>query len=414
MNEILLETPVRDLARPSHMFWLSAPYGLYTTAIVGGCLSFLMRRIGIPLDQIAQYTAFLVIPSSIYFLWSPLVDLGIARRFWFLLSNFFTIALMVAGTLMLQKHLKVAVLFYFLGVGVGMLMSAACGGIMAEVFTPGSKLRAASWYQMGNLAVGSIGTGVLIWLAARVGMPLWATIAALLMLLPSLSALVIHEPKREKFTGWSSHLQGLWREFKQTFLNRHNVIALLMLGGPAGSGAIFSLLPAIAQDYHVRAVDLAWMNGPAGGVMLAIGAFVGGRLPSRVNIGFAYGALGLLMGFASMLLWLGPATPAVYLTSLLTYTFLMGSGYAFYSGLVLDVVGPAGCSGSTRYTLLNSLGNLPIAYMAWMEGMGARHFGFRGFSMFESLGAMLVIPLLILTLRQKGLVSRPDVVLPGQ
>lgn len=392
MNETLPLAPVRDMARPVHMFWLSAPYGLYTAAVVGGCLSFLMRREGIPLDKIAQYSAFLVIPSSIYFLWSPLVDLGVARRFWFLLSNLFTIALMVAGTLLLRQHLKFAIALYFLGVCVCMLMSAACGGIMAEVFTPGSKLRAASWYQMGNLSIGSLGTGVLLWLATKVGIPLWAAIAAALMLFPGLSALLLREPKREEFVGWSSHLQGLGREFRQTFLNRHNLVALLLLGGPAGAGAILSLLPAIAEDYHVRAVDLAWINGPAGGLMLALGAFVGGFLPSRVNIRFAYGALGLLMGVASMFLWLGPATEAVYLAGFLTYTFLMGCGYVFYSALVLDVVGPAGCSGSTRYTLLNSLGNLPIAYMTWMEGLGALHFGFRGFAMVESLGAMRIKP----------------------
>jgi PAT family beta-lactamase induction signal transducer AmpG len=405
MTENQPATPVRDLARPIHMLWLSVPYGIFYTAIIGGCLGFLMRKLGIPLEQIAQYNSLLTIPSAIYFLWSPLVDIGLPRRFWFLIANAVGIVLMACGILLLAHHLQLAILFLFLAASTNMLTSAACGGIMAEVFTPETKLRAASWYQLGNLAFGSIGTGLLIWLASTVGVPAWVCIAGALMFLPGLAALLIHEPKQSEHFDWIAHLKALGHEFRATILNTKNLSALLLLSGAAGAGAILNFFPTIAQDYHVPDTMLAWINGPAGGITLALGCFVSGRLSPRISNRFAYGFLGLLLAIPSLLLWLGPATVVTYICGYVLYTFLLGCGYVYFSALVLEVVGAAGKSGSARYTVLVSLGNLPIAYMGWLEGAGAKHLGFRGFAMVETFGALMAIPLLIWVVRQSGILK---------
>jgi len=49
-----------------------------------------------------------------------------------------------------------------------------------------------------------------------------------------------------------------------------------------------------------------------------------------------------------------------------------------YSALVLKIVGAPGCSGGGRYAIGVSVANLPVAYMAALDGWGAKWFGPRG------------------------------------
>ena len=56
----------------------------------------------------------------------------------------------------------------------------------------------------------------------------------------------------------------------------------------------------------------------------------------------------------------------------------MGAAYALFTALVLQVMGDAGKSGGTRYSMLVSVGNAPVAYMAWLDGRGYGRFGTKG------------------------------------
>jgi predicted MFS family arabinose efflux permease len=60
------------------------------------------------------------------------------------------------------------------------------------------------------------------------------------------------------------------------------------------------------------------------------------------------------------------------------FLFTIGVCYALFTAVVLEFLGGSGKSGSARYAIINSLGNLPVAYMAWMDGRGYAHWGPRG------------------------------------
>jgi hypothetical protein len=67
-----------------------------------------------------------------------------------------------------------------------------------------------------------------------------------------------------------------------------------------------------------------------------------------------------------------------------------GACYAFFLGVVMYTMGEAGCSASSRYTILVSLGNLPVVYMTKVEGWGFSLFGPRGVPAFDAAGNLLV------------------------
>jgi hypothetical protein len=67
-----------------------------------------------------------------------------------------------------------------------------------------------------------------------------------------------------------------------------------------------------------------------------------------------------------------------------------GMCYAFFLGVVMVTMGEAGRSASSRYTILVSLGNLPVVYMTKVEGWGFSLFGPRGVPAFDAAGNVLV------------------------
>jgi len=48
--------------------------------------------------------------------------------------------------------------------------------------------------------------------------------------------------------------------------------------------------------------------------------------------------------------------------------------------VVLEFMGDSGKSGSGRYSIINSLGNVPVLYMIRLDGWGADKWGARGLS----------------------------------
>jgi len=58
---------------------LSIPYGTFN-AILVTLIPFLLRKHGVSPDRIANVIAISSIPNVWYFLWSPVVDIGLPRR----------------------------------------------------------------------------------------------------------------------------------------------------------------------------------------------------------------------------------------------------------------------------------------------------------------------------------------------
>ncbi|MEO6982437.1 MAG: hypothetical protein ABI072_04920, partial [Edaphobacter sp.] len=78
------------------------------------------------------------------------------------------------------------------------------------------------------------------------------------------------------------------------------------------------------------------------------------------------------------ILWLGPLQPSIYFVGVTLFLFTVGACYAFFTAVVLEFLGHSGKSGSSRYSIINSLGNIPVAYMVLIDGKGYARWGTRG------------------------------------
>jgi hypothetical protein len=126
----------------------------------------------------------------------------------------------------------------------------------------------------------------------------------------------------------------------------------------------------------------------------------------RVRAPIAFLLAGLANAATLGVLAIGPLRPAVYFTSTVLFLFTIGSCYALFTGVVLEFLGGSGKSGSSRYALINSLGNLPVSYMLFIDGRAYAHWGPRAMpaadALLSALGASLLLAHFVVSRRRKA------------
>ena len=158
---------------------------------------------------------------------------------------------------------------------------------------------------------------------------------------------------------------------------------------------MIGLLPELARDYGVSGRQVAWVNGLGGALLMAAGAYSATLIPVKVRTPIAYCLVGLANASTLAVLALGPLRPAVYFAGTVLFLFSIGAGYAVFTGVLLEYMGHSGKSGSARYAILNSLGNLPVAYMSWIDGRGYALFGPRGMPGTDAVVSAVVASVLL-------------------
>ena len=188
--------------------------------------------------------------------------------------------------------------------------------------------------------------------------------------LPALFALAAPPQQVLRAEPARASARRIWGEFRATFLRWEAIPYTALILSPLSSGAMIGLLPELARDYGVSGAQVAWVNGLGGALLMAAGAGTATLIPLRVPATVAYAGVGLINAATLVILALGPLHPAVYFAGTVLYLFVIGVGYAVFTAVALDFLGNSGKSGSARYSIINALGNLPVAYMAWVDGRG--------------------------------------------
>ena len=386
--------PSAQQERPWLFSLLIAPEAVISIGLINGALSYLLRDEGVDPARAASIVALLTLPHTIYFLWGPVTDIFVSRRTWLLLAAAFA-----ALTLLLAFHeprlsSSRGVALLFIAACIGVVVPAACGGIMGTLRSEVSRRRAGSFYQVGSLTFGAAATFLVVSYSSRLSLFAIGCMIAALIALPALSAFAV--PAQPVLSGSARETAlRIWSEFKSTFLRREAIPYTLVIIFPMCSGGMLGLLPELARDYGVSGSAVAWINGFAGAVLTTLGALAVSLIPVRVRAPVAYLLAGLANAASLTILAIGPPRPAVYYTSTVIFLFTVGACYALFTGVALEFLGRSGKSGSSRYSIINSLGNLPVAYMSWVDGRGYAHWGPRGMpaidAVISTVGATILL-----------------------
>jgi PAT family beta-lactamase induction signal transducer AmpG len=355
---------------------LVAPSAVAMSGIIqGGVLAFLLTQQHVEIGRSSRLVALLALPTMLYFLWSPITDFFVRRRTWLLMGAVTGGAMMAAG--LLQRNLASGAAFAFLLAGgvCTQLVVSSCGGMMGALGLERSKRVASGFYQAGGMGFGAVTLWGLLKVSEKGDVKLLALAAAAMIAIPGLFALAA--PKQPLITGdnFGATMERLWGEAKATFGRWEAIPYTLMMLFPMGSGAAVGLLPAVAEKYGVSAGQIGWMNGLAGALLSAAGALAVPLIPARIRASVSYLTVCLVNALTLCLLWLGPLTPATYFVGATLYLFTIGACYALFTAVVLEFLGASGKSGSGRYSIINSLGNVPVLYMTALDGWGASRGG---------------------------------------
>ena len=375
---------------------LIAPSAVVANGVIqGGILAYLMSRQGISGLRAAQIISLLTLPTTIYFLWSPITDFLVRRKTWLLMGSMAAAVLM--GVAFEQRRLDstVAIGLMFLSACCVQLVVSSCGGMMGALRSERAKRVASGFYQGGSLGFGAGSVFVLVMVFERGDLRALPLIAAALIAVPGLFTMVA--PRQEVIVeeGFSRTMGRIWGEFKATFLNWRAVPYTLTMLFPIASGSAVGLLPGVAASYHVHGQQVAWMNGLGGAGLMAVGSLAATLIPARGRASVAYLTVALVNSATLGVLWLGPLTQSTYYVGVTLYLFTVGMAYAMFTAVVLEFLGSSGKSGSGRYSIINSMGNVPVVYMLAMDGWGGNRWGARGLSGTEAVmggvGAVLLL-----------------------
>jgi PAT family beta-lactamase induction signal transducer AmpG len=365
--------------RPWLFGLLIAPSAVVANGVIqGGVLAFLLSTQGVGSGGQAHLIFLLGLPTWLYFLWSPITDFFVKRRTWLLVGGLLAAGLMAAG--FHQKNLSStgSEVLMLLSACCSQLVVSSCGGMMGAIRSDRVRRVAGSFYQAGSMGFGALAAAVLVWLSSRAGRDALGLAAAAMIAVPALFSLAA--PRQEVIStgALGETMQRVWVEFKATFFRWEALPYTACMVFPMASGAAIGLLPGVARQYGVSGDNVAWMNGLLGGLLVAGGSAVMAMFRGRTRATVLYMIVSLINCATLGVLWLGPLRPSTYYLGVTLYLFTVGSCYAMFTAVVLEFMGDSGKSGSMRYSLINSLGNLPVQYMLLVDGWGGDKWGGRG------------------------------------
>lgn len=390
---------------------LILPLGMFI-GFIWTALPFLLSKTGVPVEGISRIAAILQIPPLLMFLWTPVVDVKLRRRTWLVLSGVSSsICVFLACPLIGPSHFNLLAALLFLSGAVLALVFASCGGLMATMLSSSGQNKAAAWNQAGNFGGGVLGASMVLWLAQRISLPLTGIAMAAMMLLPALLALTISDPPPTGSYWFRGRFREMVRESLTVMRSPRRGWSVLLLIGPGCTCAAQPLLPALASHYGVDANGVFWINGIAGGIVLAAGSLLGLLVPGNWDRRLTYAGAGFMNALGAIIL-VAPNRPSFYLAGTLIYLLTAGFCNARVVALMLDVVGSDIADAATWYSALNAISQIPIVSMIWLEGRMFHRFGDHGLLWTDATGNLLVFAVVVTVCMSRGSRKAPAAIAP--
>lgn len=380
---------------------LMIPFGVvagYVSVTLGSQLG----RAGVSVEKVAALGALVTLPHTFKFFWSPMVDVTLTQKKWYMLSVLLTAAGVASfGFFPADESGLVAFGFAaFLGSLASTVVAMAVESLMAHCSAEELKGRAGGWAMAGNLGGSGIGGGLGLFLVERVSAPWMAScFVALLCLLCVLALVGLPSPARN-FEGRSvfpligESLKDLWC----TVCQRRGLLALILCFLPLGVGASSGLWAALAPEWNASPDLVALVTGVVGGLVSAAGCIAGGFISDRRDRQTSYVWFGILVALAGVALAVLPRTPAIFTVCTLVFSFVTGLSWAGYSAFVLEAIGKG--AAATKYSAFASLANAPIAYMTVFNGAIQTRMGTGGMLYMEAAVGALAAGVFIFTARR--------------
>jgi MFS family permease len=323
-------------------------------------------RAGVPFASVSVTVTAVFVPATLMFLWAPLIDLYGRRQHW-LVAGVSMLCIAAAGLALAGRATSVLPLLVALSALSGFgysLVSAAHKGLAVELFAPSRRVAAAGWAGTGSGIGLAIGGGVL---AASVHLSSQGTALLLIALagFPALVSLAV----LERWVSLGSReptLRDLARDTGRLLRSRPGSLALAICVLPFASSGAALMVGALGVDFDATAGFVAGWAGPGKSLAFAAGALLGAWLWQRIGTRRGYVISGIGFVAFSLIVLLGPRTPAGYAAMACGFGCLQGASLSAVLGIILETVEQR--AAATQAGVLVAAGNLCNVYLPPVAG----------------------------------------------
>lgn len=379
----------------------------------------LMRQQKMSLEQIGLL-GFLIIPSALKFLWSPLIDRYRLRnlgqyRGWIVLFQFLLIATII-GTSFLDVQQDFPILFgcMFLAFLFSSSQDIATDALAVNLLTPEERGIGNAIQASGNFLGAIIGGGIVLVVFDRIGWQssLWMiAIALFLCLLPTLFH---QEAIAPRSTNFRAYYQPFIRFFFRPKMGLWMIVVLLYLASENVSG---TLIRPLLVDRGFSLAEIGQLLGIVSYIARIVGALIAGALITRWSqhksrrlvaraslIGF-----GLLSNFATLFYILpavaplhevfGVANSFVLYAICIIASAIQSMGYTALLAAMMDRADPE--TAATDYTTQISAAFVGITATTVLAGRLAQTYGYAVTLIISVLISLIAIALIPKTINQE-------------
>jgi predicted MFS family arabinose efflux permease len=221
--------------------------------------------------------------------------------------------------------------------------------------------------------------------------------------------MMIKDVKTERKTTVARELKTMSKELVHMAKVPVVLFVMILLILPIGTGAAANLWSAIAKDWNVNADTVALITGLLSGIVSAAGCIAGGIIADRKGVWFAFLFAGSVCAAVTIIMAGLPYQSYVYVAGVLAYAFGLGLFNAAFTAIILYAIGTK--DASTKYSLISSIGNIPVFYMTAYDGWAHDHGGSKFMLCAEAAAGFIFVAASILVLRRmhtKDLIHKPE------
>jgi predicted MFS family arabinose efflux permease len=257
------------------------------------------------------------------------------------------------------------------------------------------------WYWLSLLACiagTGIGGGACLWLATHYNLILAGIALCAASIFFAMVMLLTQDIPYLKEKTIAHEVKGMSRDILAMIKSPVALFAMVLIIMPIGTGAMANLWSAVAEDWKTDADTVVLVTGLLCGGVSAVGCIAGGFIADRWGVWNAYLGIGIICALVTFLIALLPYLPATYISGVLVYGFCTGLIYAAYTAVILFVIGKKHTA--TKFSLMSSLGNLPVVYMTTFNGWTHDKFGSRYMLIAEAIAGIIFVIISFVALQQ--------------
>ena len=391
----------QQFTKPFYIFFLVFPAGI-SQGFATVALPYLLTHNGFSVAEAAGIVAIGFSANLWRFVWGPVVDLSLSLRKWFwigLVACTVSLLLLCFTTLVVKGAILLTVIVFISQVAATFTILPV-SGFMAKRIEENRKGSGAGWFQAGSLSGVGVGGGAGLWLATHYGVGTAGFVLCAISVVFASVVLLINDVEHNKEKTVLKEITAMGKDILSMLKIPVALFTVILIMMPIGSGAAANLWSAIGQDWNTDVDTVALVTGLLSGLVSAVGCLVGGFIVDRRGVWFAYLGSGAICALVTLIMGVLPYQPAVYITGVLAYNFGIGLINAAFTSVILFAIGKK--NASTKYSLLASLGNLPVVYMTAFDGWAHDKHNSKFMLLTEAaLGIMFIIICVIVLNRMK-------------